>query len=161
MRLQRSRKAFSMITAIVVIVLMATVAILVFNLSGKMVKGTTTQFQREQAILLAKSYTEFAVMSITANDRNNTNNCISEILGNDVIREEEDSGFQVRVNISYIGSNDEVGMCDNVFSNAVVTEKTPLSAVIDVYVEYRDIDHHADFSDRPWITYHKRTLQKI
>ena len=48
------RKAFSLITAIFVIVLMATVAAFIMNLSGKMVKGTTVQFQREQAVLLAK-----------------------------------------------------------------------------------------------------------
>ena len=70
MDLQQKRKAFSMITAIVVIVLMASVAVFIMNLSGKMVKETTTQYQREQAILLSKSYTEYAVMAVTANEHN-------------------------------------------------------------------------------------------
>ncbi len=47
-------KAFSMLTAIFIIVLMATIAAFIMNLSGKMVKGTTVQFQREQSVLLGK-----------------------------------------------------------------------------------------------------------
>jgi hypothetical protein len=163
MKLQQSRKAFSMLTALVIIILMATVSMLVFNLSGKMVKGTTTQFLREQAMLLAKSYTEYAVMAITANDRNTTTNCITGIEGSNIIRSIDQSGYRVRVNIFYIGNNTEVQYCtDNILSDDVTTPETPLSAIIDVYVEYKDIDSHvSDIDDRPWITYHRRTLQKI
>jgi len=164
MLFKNNRNAFSMITAIVMIVLMSTVAITVMSLSGKMVKGTTVQFQREQAILLAKSYTEFAVMAISANDRNATGgNCLTDIDGNNIIRPESQGGFQARVRIAYIGDSN-VTSCGTVgtriFSNTVTTPETPLSVIIDVYVEYKDFDHH-DPSAAPWITYHKRTLQKI
>ena len=153
-----------MLTAIVIIVLMATVSVLVFNLSGKMVKGTTTQFHREQAMLLAKSYTEYAIMAITANERNSTH-CLTTIEGTNIIRPVNQSGYQVEVDISYIGNNTELGLCagtTNIFSSGVTTPETPLSAVIDVYVRYKDVEHHeALMADRPWITYHRRTLQKI
>ena len=164
MQFKNNRDAFSMITAIVVMVLMSTVAMTVMSLSGKMVKGTTAQFQREQAILLAKSYTEFAVMAIGANDRNATGgNCLTDIDGNNVIRSESLGGYQVRVRIAYIGDA-KVDTCGTVgtriLSNTVTTLETPLSVIIDVYVEYKDFDHH-DPAEAPWITYHKRTLQKI
>ncbi len=55
------RKAFSMITAIFVIVIMATIAAFVMNLSGKIVKSTTAQYRDAQASLYAKSYTEFVL----------------------------------------------------------------------------------------------------
>lgn len=168
MKYTNSRRAFSMLTAIIIIVLMATVAVLVMSLSGKMIKETTSQFQREQAVLLAKSYTEYAIMSVSANDRNTTGNCLTQIDANNIIRSEALGGFQSRVRISYIGDAANVGSCGtvgtNVFSNAVTTVNTPLNVVIDVYVEYKALDHHAydgDFDDVPWITYHKRTLQKI
>ena len=74
------RKAFSMLTAIFIIVLMAIVAAFIMNLSGKMVKGTTSQFQREQSVLLAKSYTEYAIMAVMANDHNSSS-CLNEITG--------------------------------------------------------------------------------
>ena len=58
------RKAFSMLTAIVTIVLMAGVSSMVFNLAGKTVQETTVQYRKEQSILLAKSYTEYAILAI-------------------------------------------------------------------------------------------------
>ncbi len=162
MQFKNNRDAFSMITAIIVIVLMATVSMTVMSLSGKMVKGTTAQFQREQAILLAKSYTEFAVMAIGANDRV-AGNCLTDIVGDNIILPESEGGFQARVRIAYIGDSN-VNSCGTVgtrvFSNTVTTPETALNVIIDVYIEYKDFYHH-DPSNAPWITYHRRTLQKI
>ena len=162
MKLKNNRNAFSLLTAIVVIVLMASVSMTVMSLSGKMVKQTTAQFQREQAILLAKSYTEFAIMAIGTNDRNNTD-CLTDIDGNDIIRPESTGGFQARVRIAYIGDGN-VTSCGTlgrrVLSNNVTTPETPLNAIIDVYIEYKDFGHY-DTTNAPWITYHRRTLQKI
>ena len=61
------RKAFSMITAIFVIVLMATIGAFILNISAKSIKSTVLQFKREQAILYARSYTEAAIMKASAN----------------------------------------------------------------------------------------------
>jgi type II secretory pathway pseudopilin PulG len=55
MKAKKSREAFSLLTAIVIIVLMSTVAMFVMSLSGKIIKSTTAQFQREQAELYAKA----------------------------------------------------------------------------------------------------------
>jgi len=159
MQANKQRKAFSMLTAIVVIVLMASVGAFVLSLSGKMVKTTTTQFQREQAMLLAKSYTEYAIMAVMSNDANTTN-CLQTIQGNNVIRAEANGGFDVTVQIAYIGNgNGRINSCDGIriFSNAVVSLNSPLNIIIDVYVKYQDLDG----GNTNWITYHKRTLQKI
>ncbi|MBT8343427.1 MAG: type II secretion system protein [Sulfurovum sp.] len=144
------RKAFSMLTAIIVIILMATVAAFIMNLSGKMVKGTMAQFQREQSMLLAKSYTEFAIMAVTANEHN-TSNCLNNISGSYGI-------FNVDVNISYIGNTDLDASC-RILSNAVTNIKSPLNIVVDVFVSYDDLDNPS--SPPPKITYHRRSLQKI
>ena len=149
------RKAFSMITAIIVIVLMATVGTFILNLSGKMVKGTTTQFQREQAILLAKSYTEYAIMAVTANEHNSSA-CLKTITGNYGGSDE----YSINVDISYIGNNIH-GNCNSnkLNTNAIVTPKSPLNIIVDVFVSYHELDHPS--STPPKITYHKRSLQKI
>ena len=160
MKFTKHRKAFSMLTAIFVIVIMATVGAMVMSLSGKMVKTTTTQFQREQAMLLAKSYTEYAIMAVMSNDRNSTGTCLHTINGDDVIRSENNGGFEVRVQISYISNNSgELDGCaaNRVFSNAAITPESPLNIIVDVYIKYRD----SDGANNNWITYHKRTLQKI
>jgi len=144
------RKAFSMITAIFVIVLMASVSLLIMNISGKMVKETTTQFQREQAMLLANSYTEFAMMSAMANDQNSTN-CLNEISG-------IFGDYQVNASISYIASSAYVSTsCNNVLSSAVATKNTPLQIIVDIAVSYPDYDHPNDLN----MTYRKRSLLKI
>ncbi len=144
------RNAFSMLTAIFIIVLMATVAAFIMNLSGKMVQGTTVQFQREQSVLLAKSYTEYAIMAVTANEHNSSN-CLNNISGTYGI-------YNVDVNISYIGGTDLDASC-NTLTNSVATVKSPLNIIIDVFVSYNELDHPS--STPPKLTYHRRSLQKI
>lgn len=159
MKLQTKRKAFSMFTAIVVIVLMATVAMLIMSMTGKLVKETTAEFQSEQAALLANSYTEYAVMAVTANDR--SVNCLRTI-NSTIGAPTTGNGYSVRTHIAYIGNTAEIGNCavTRKLSESVITPKTPLTIIVDVYVDYKEPDHH-DSANAPWITYHKRTLQKI
>ena len=152
MVLQQKRKAFSMITAIIVIVLMASVAVFIMNLSGKMVKETTTQYQREQAILLSKSYTEYAVMAVTANEHNSSK-CLNTIKGS---YPSTDPAYFITVELSYIG-RDLDASCARILANDVNTTNSPLNVIIDVFVRYPDYDHPGDLN----MTYYKRTLQKI
>ena len=157
------RKAFSLLTAIFIIVLMATVAAFILNLSGKMVKGTTVQFQKEQAVLLAKSYTEYAIMAVTANEHNTTN-CLNTITG---IYGDDGNGnplYSITVDISYIGNTDPdtgvaslQGQCDRELSVSTQNKKSPLNIIVDVFVRYPDLGH----PDGLHKTYHRRSLQKI
>jgi len=161
----KNRKAFSMLVAISVIVTMSTLTMLVMSLSAKSIQNTTAQYQREQAILLSKSYTEYAIMAVMANDRNNThttgNNCIDTIIstvganGSDINGE----GYRVRTFISYIGDSG-INSCSRIITNAVTTPKSKLNILVDVYVDYKDLNS-PDIPASQWITYHRRTLQKI
>ena len=161
------RKAFSLITAIFVILLMATVAVFIMNLSGKIVKETTSQYQKEQAVLLAKSYTELAIMTVMSNDRNGTGICVDAIDG--VVgppgASTNGQGYNVRTRIGFIGAASDIGPCAIVrkFGNPATNDE--LNIIVDVYVEYKDISNPnldpAVISSTPWITYHRRTLQKI
>ena len=164
MHFKKQRAAFSMITAIFVIVLMASVAAFIMNISGRMVQETTAQYQREQAVLLAKSYTEYAIMAVTANEHNTTN-CLRNITGG---YGNDGSGtyiYNIDVNISYLGNGRPTadgglhGNC-RILDNSIATEETPLNIIVDVFVRYSTLDHPAGAS-APKITYHKRSLQKI
>ncbi len=158
MKWQRQRKAFSMITAIFIIVLMATVAVFILSLSGKMVQETTAQFQREQSMLLAKSYTEYAIMAVTANEHN-TSSCLKTITGGYGDDGNGNDLYSINVNISYIGNTDLDSSCAPL-STAVITPKSPLNIIVDVFVSYKELDH-PDPTNAPGITYHRRSLQKI
>ena len=150
------RSGFSMITSLFVIVVMATVAAFVMHLSSKNTKTTVVQYQHAQAELYAKSYTEYAVMAVTANNR--APNCLTDIDGT-IGQYSTGQGYQVRVRIAYIGSN-TVGLSNcsatRVLSTGVATPQTPLTALIDVYVDYLDPDNN-----NQKMTVHRRTVQKI
>jgi hypothetical protein len=149
-KLHTMRDAFSMITALFIIILMATASMLVLNMSGKMVKETTAQFQREQAMLLANSYTEYTLLAVTANEHNTTN-CLNSISGTY-------GDYAINVNISYIAkSTENTTNCATVLSSSVTTESTPLQVIVDVNVRYPDYDQPDDLN----MTYHKRSLLKI
>ena len=160
--IQTSRKAFSMITAIFMILLMSTVAIFIFNLSGKIVKETTNIYQKEQAVLIAKSYTELAIMTVMANDRNGTSVCVDSLNGvvGPAGASTNGQGYQVRTRIGYIGSTADIASCVGTRQFGNPASGNELNIIVDVYVEYKDISQ-ATPSTSPWITYHRRTLQKI
>ena len=98
-------------------------------------------------------------MALTANDRTQT--CLEDIDGT-IGDPNNGNGYRVRVRISFIGNGKgegDISKCSSTrqLSNSVTTKRSPLSAIIDVYVEYKDPDN----TSGAWFTYHRRTLQKI
>ena len=146
-----------MLTAIAIIVLMGGVSAFVFSISGKVTKSSTAQYQHEQAILYAKSYTEYAILAVTGNNR--ANNCLQTIRGSIGSAPSNGNGYRVRTHISYIGPSSVVGNCatTRILSTDVHTDNTPLTIIIDAYVDYKDPDNPSG----PWLTVHRRTVQKI
>jgi len=153
------RPAFSMITAIFVIMIMASVGAFVLNLSGKMIQETGAQYRKEQAILYAKSYTEYAIMAATA--RNCIRNIRADIDGNqNEVRRGQ--GYHVDVRVHYLGANsactNKIGTSNLAFPDTAI--------LVDTYVRYRDPEHPRSLSSINWknnpgITYHRRTLQRL
>ena len=153
------RPAFAMITAIFVIMIMASVGAFVMNLSGKMVQETTTQYRREQAILYAKSYTEYAIMAATA--QSCIRNINSNIDGNPA-QVKAGQGYRVKVEVRYLGTNS--GCTDQIGPGVLTNPGTVI--VVDVYVRYRDPELPASVLSKPWsqylgTTYHRRTIQRL
>ena len=157
------RKAFSMLTAIFVVLIMATVSMMILNLSSQTAQNTTIQYKQEQAILYAKSYTELAIMYATANDPTAAN-CAEDINANV-------GGYNIQVRIAYINSNTQTLVCagTRIFADAQVTtdDVTTINErhiIIDTYVRYHDDGVAAAWTGGgtpPWLTYHRRTLQKL
>jgi len=157
-----------MITAIFVIVIMATVTALIMNVTGKTIKETTQQYQKEQAQLLARSYTELAILNVLHYDR--SADCLEKIT--DHFGATGDNGYDVDIRIKYIGNDTLLKNCKNNIEadgtfdltnkNATWTNNNgnfykTVSMVIDTYITYKDFD---DPQKRD-ITFHRRTLQKL
>jgi len=152
------RSAFSMITAIFVIVIMSSIGALIVNMGGKVVKITTDEYQHAQAELYAKSYTTYAIMAIEANNR--SVDCLEDINANIGDNPNNGNGYRVRTRIAYItNASVDTSKCSStrVLNSSVSEASTPLTVIIDVYVDYKDPDNPSG----PWMTVHRRTIQKI
>ena len=165
------RKAFSLLTAIVVMVMMASISLLVLNTAGKVNNETLGQYRQEQSMLLAKSYTEFAILAIQENELNVTIGCLETITANidnfdangiaNLNGVEKGEGYKVEVVLQYIGLPTPCPL-----NSLAGTTSNDVSVLIDVFVRYHDLSvvdalgGSASDTD-PWVTYHRRTLQKL
>jgi len=165
------RPAFSMITAIFMIVLLATIGTFILSTAAKTVKSTTYQFQQEQAALYAKSYTELAIMYATANPADSGGNCAEDITGVIGVDPSNGNGYQVQTEIAYIGNGIQCADAAKILNDqtvSIVMAAAPYNPsgliymIVDVFVRYKDVDQVAAHgANAPWMTYHKRTLQKL
>lgn len=153
---KKTKKAFSMITAIFVIIMMATLASLIQNITGRTIHATTQQYQKEQAVLLARSYTELAILYVTNYDRSlNCLNTINATFG------DPSNEYEIQIEIRYIGKDSELTFCEASRKTTLLGTdnfSNTMSLIIDVYVKYSNFD---DPSQNRKVTYHRRTLQKI
>ena len=158
------RKAFSMLMALFVIIIMALLGVFILNMSAKSLKATVVNYKKEQAALYAKSYTELAIMAATANDSNDTN-CAETITGSAVPNStitadpENGIGYKIEVKIAYIG-NGLACTSGNILNSTTISTPNALHIIVDTFVRYKpSID--VDAGSSRWITYHRRTLQKL
>ena len=162
MTIHKTRQAFSMITAIFVILLIATLGSFIMNLSGKMVQETTSQYRKEQAILYAKSYTEFAIMTAISKP------CVTKItasVDNTQEQVKKGDGYFVDIRIQYVGTN---STCTNTVGSGIITDPSAQENIIliDTYVRYRNPESIGARNSLAWavdpgITYYRRTLQRL
>jgi len=178
------RKAFSMLVAISVILVMSTVAVLILGISGKTIGETTTQFKREQAILYAKSYTELAVMRATAvgcpaRIRVWVGGTPAAVSGTPAqVRRavQRGDGYLVDVRVRFIGVA-PLAACNtggNVIGRIIGMNNLSSQGaliMIDTRVRYRDTDLTYTLRSEgtavttmgaaPWVTYFRRTYQRL
>ena len=159
------RNAFSLITAIIVIITMSVVTALIFNLTGRIAKETSAQYRKEQAILYARSYTEYAIMSATAYE-------CPKLIKADIVSPgasiNAGEGYRIRTYVYYIGNDLDLNVttatqCETIGSTSIVYPGSKASIiVVDVEVVYKDPDQVAlSGNNTPWLKYHKRTLQRL
>jgi len=163
----KNKKAFSMVTAIFVIIIMATVSSLIMNVTGKTVKETTQLYQKEQAQLLARSYTELAILNVLKNNRLTGGICYT---GGDYTfgNVAGTNGYKINIRVTYIGNDDALGFCKtsanavHIFNNGSAFAQT-ISMVIDTYITYKDFDDPSAAlgNGNRNITFHRRTVQKL
>jgi type II secretory pathway pseudopilin PulG len=148
------RKGFSLITAVLFLVLVATLGALALSLSTQSAKQTSDVFLKEQAELLLQSGTEYALLALSAHDH--SVKCLEQINatytpdGATVL-------FDINVSLRYFG----IGLPANcptpsglINANNIDTNESNMTVMIDTIVSSR-----AGISTEP-IRLHRRTIQK-
>lgn len=146
------RRGFSMITAIVFMILVATLGALAISLSNLSTKQTSDLYLREQAELLAQGATEYALLAISGHDFAITPNCLNTI--NSSYTDGVTILFDINVTLYYLG-NGLPANCNTLTNNLnnIDTNDSNRTVIIDTFVTDRNL------STEP-IRIHRRTIQK-
>lgn len=142
------RSAFTLITAIFLMVLVATLMALALSLSTQSVRQTGNLYLQEQAQLLAKGATEIAMLAVSGHD--NSADCIETI---NMRFPEGNPLFDINLSLYYIGTNLPCH-ANHILANNIASAESNGTVLIDTFVRYREPDSNES------ITYHRRTLQK-
>ncbi len=119
-------------------------------------RGADIYFE-EQAHLLAKSATEYALLAISGHDRNGTTQCITSTPAVHLLDGAGNAVYEVNTTIRYIGLASIGGTCagTNSLIDNIVTPESNGTVVIDVYVTVPT----AQTGMEP-VRFHRRTMQK-
>ena len=118
------KKGFSLILAIIFILLVASIGALSMSISSSSAKTSVNLFIHEQAKLLADGAAEYAIMKVQQNDFTAT--CVDEIEINYPNDKDKNPTFTANISITYIGDKDTIKNC----TNKIVSEKTGLQSII-------------------------------
>ena len=116
------KKGFSLILAIIFILLVASIGGLSMAISSSSAKTSVNLFIHEQAKLLADGAAEYAIMKVQQNDFTAT--CVDEIEIN--YPNGTNPTFRANISITYIGDEKTIEKC----ANKIVSEKTGLQSII-------------------------------
>lgn len=145
--LKSSRSGMAMIMAIAVIVIVATILALSLSLTMQTSKRTTDVYLYEQAVLLSKSATEYALLRISQ-DNNATNPCTHTNDLNFI----QDVIYDINITVQYIYTSPSPCTTAQTYTTVTTPEQNG-SVLMDVTVS-------TNAASEP-IRYFRRTIQKL
>ncbi len=145
------RKGFTLLTAIIIMITIATLMGLMISLSTTGVKSTTDIYLKEQANLLTRSATEYALLAISGHD--NTQNCVEHIHID--YPDATAPTHEANITIWYMGRNLPAA-CHHILANDINRTESNLTAIVDVKVWV----NRANTGITEPIVIHRRTIQK-
>ncbi|ABS51568.1 hypothetical protein [Campylobacter hominis] len=124
------KKGFSLIAAIFFIILISTIALTSLSIATMSAREAPNILLNQQAELLARSATEYAIMNIQQNDYNK--GCPDSVKEINLNYPSKSPIFNVKVQIYYLNS---ALPCDkNVISHTTLTDNDKFASIIDVHV---------------------------
>ncbi|WP_458699553.1 type II secretion system protein [Sulfurospirillum sp. 1307] len=138
------RKGFSLITAVIFLVTIATLGALALSISTLSVKKSTDNFLYQQANLLVDSGINYALLAMSGHDYNTS--CLNQV------NMTYNNTFDINVTIHYIGNGLPSGC--NTLDDNLSTADSNRTVILDTFVSVKD-----GIVTEP-IRVHRRTLQK-
>lgn len=145
-----------MITAIAFLLIMVTIMGLMVSMTAQTSKRGADLYFREQAQLLARSATEFALLAISGHERSVSTGCVNRI---NARYPATNPIYDINTTIRYIGfpnSGFSAGTNCNRYIDTIQTAESNGTVLIDVYVT---LDTAAAGTTEE-IRFHRRTMQK-
>jgi type II secretory pathway pseudopilin PulG len=139
------RHAFSLLTAIFVMLLIGSLMALALSLMSTTTKQSSDLYLKEQVQLLARSAVEYEILKIEGQDGPSATSCYN---GSDYSIQ----AYDINSTIYYLGSG--LPSSCNILDNHLATSDSNGTVIIDVSVSY------VDPSSGEKIRYFRRTLQK-
>lgn len=122
-----SKKAFGIISAIFILLLLSTIALMILSIQSNSIKHSVDSRMRSQAVVLAHSGIDYALMLIQGFDRSG-GNCLEYI---DI----EAKPFDVNISLWYMFSaGQKPHNCKNC-SEGAVSQKQNGTVIVDVVVK--------------------------
>lgn len=149
------RKGFSLLTAILFLVLVATLGALALSYSTLSAKRVPDTYLRSQAELLLQSSTEYALLAISGHEVNATNDCLENINAT-FSRDGSTNLFDINISILYFYEGTAVS-CPTLNGSTtgnIITPESNRTVIIDTIVS-----SNPTLTTEP-IRLHRRTIQK-
>ncbi len=147
------RKGFGLITAIIILVVVSSLMAMMISLSSVSAKNTTDIYLKEEAELLLRSATEYALLAISAHD--NSVDCIQKINITYPVAPPEYT-HEANITISYLGTNLPASCGAVGDDNNLSTPESNLTIIMDTVVS---VNQAYTQINEP-IRLHRRTIQK-
>ena len=151
----KRKNGVAMLIAIAFLLITAVLMAIMVNMTAQTTKRTADIYFQEQAHLLAKSATEFAMLAISGHNRAG-GNCLTDI---DIQYPAAGAAaiFDINTTISYIGLAGLGGNCGGAASliNNITTPESNGTILIDTYVT---TSATVDLTEP--VRFHRRTMQK-
>lgn len=149
--MRRFSRGFGVMTAMIILVIVATLGALMLSFSSSSVKQAGDDYLRLQAQLLAQSAQEFALLRISGFNRGG-GGCLENL---DI----KADPFDINVTIYYIFDSPAPAGCTQVLNTSLIDHDSNGTAIIDVVVTTASNSVGQDYTTEP-ITVHRRTIQK-
>ena len=144
-----TRSGVAMIIAIAFLLITAVLMAIMINMTAQTTKRTGDIYFQEQAHLLAKSATEFALLAISGHNRAG-GNCLTNI-NSQYPGAGAAAIFDINTTIRYFGLN----CVSNSLTNTISTPESNGTIIVDTYVT---TSSNVNLTEP--IRFHRRTMQK-